>query len=358
MLHRVQSDLNRVARGTRHGSRTIQVQGPAQACTLVPYRWLARYGWRLVRRSRSSLLRHSDSLAWYDKYPVSALRLSRRQKQTTSFQCPAAILPIVHKSCARECDPLHATPQRSGGMVILGGLEIVAGGYLYHRYHKNKNEKKRLEREAEQRRHNSFPGAAKPQSCHPPHPQYTEAPHKYPSSRPQPPYPPPHRPYTDPPPSRPHNVLQTSHPQSFMIPRRPLPKQQHAPPPPQVIQPLQRADSMATISRMPVANGYRPSNIAQDAQLPRHQQHSQLSPIPQSPVSSPYGTPGFAVSSPALANNLMAHPQVAIQHGRRQSVDDSWECYIQSPGYAHYAPSVSTALGEPRDDDPPPPYRP
>ncbi|KAF2438029.1 hypothetical protein P171DRAFT_166285 [Karstenula rhodostoma CBS 690.94] len=240
-------------------------------------------------------------------------------------------------------------------MVILGGLEIVAGGYLFHRYQRNKSEKKRLEQEAQQRRYNTFPGA-KPQPCHPSHPQHAVPPQKYgyvahaPPSRPQPPYPPLHRPSTEPPPHRPHNARHASQPQSFMIPRRPLPKQQHAPPP-QMIQPLQRADSMATISRMPIANGYRPSHVADDPQLPPRRQNPQLSPIPQ----SPYGNPGFAVSSPAFINNPTTQTYSPTQHGGRQTMDDNWETYNN---HAHYAPSLSTALGETRDDDPPPPYRP
>jgi hypothetical protein len=44
-------------------------------------------------------------------------------------------------------------------MVIFGGLEIVVGGYVVHRYHKKKNLKKQLEEEAQHRRHNTFPGA-------------------------------------------------------------------------------------------------------------------------------------------------------------------------------------------------------
>ncbi|KAK7181950.1 hypothetical protein DPSP01_006180 [Paraphaeosphaeria sporulosa] len=248
-------------------------------------------------------------------------------------------------------------------MVILGGLEIVAGGYFFHRYQKNKNEKKRLEQEAQQRRHNTFPGA-KPQPCYPSHPQHDIPPQKYgyvsnaPPHRPQPPYPPPHRPHTEPPPHRPHNGRHASQPQSFMIPRRPLPKQQYAPPP-QIIQPLQRADSMATISRMPIANGYRPSHVADDPQLPSRRQNSQLSPIPQSPMSSPYGNHGFAVSSPALINNPTTQTYSPVRPGGRQTVDDNWETYShQAPASGHYAPSLSTALGEVRDDDPPPPYRP
>lgn len=248
-------------------------------------------------------------------------------------------------------------------MVILGGLEIVAGGYFIHRYQKKQNEKKRLEQEAQQRRHNSFPGA-KPQPCYSSHPQHAIPPQKYgyvahaPPNRPQPPHRPPHRPHTEPPPRRPHNARHTSQPQSFMIPRRPLPKQQY-PPPPQIIQPLQRADSMATISRMPIANGYRPSHVADEAQLPLRRQNSQLSPIPQSPISSPYRNHGFAVSSPALINNPVTQTYSPVQHGGRQTVDDNWETYNhQAPGSGHYAPSLSTALGEDRDDDPPPPYRP
>ncbi|KAJ4350100.1 uncharacterized protein N0V89_008721 [Didymosphaeria variabile] len=248
-------------------------------------------------------------------------------------------------------------------MVILGGLEIIAGGYIVHRYQKNKNEKKRLEQEAQQRRHNTFPGA-KSQPFNQSHPQHAIPPQKHgyvahaPPNRSQSSYPPPHRPYTEPPPHRLHNAPHASQPQTFMIPRRPLPKQHHAPPPPQIIQPLQRADSMATISRMPIANGYRPSNLLDDPQLPPRRQNSQLSPIPQSPMAPPYGHPGFAVSSPALVNYPTTTTHSPIQYGGRQTVDDNWETFNQAPGHGHYASTVSTALGEARDDDPPPPYRP
>ncbi|KAJ4299264.1 hypothetical protein N0V90_004508 [Kalmusia sp. IMI 367209] len=245
-------------------------------------------------------------------------------------------------------------------MVIFGGLEIIAGGYLVHRYHKKQNQKRRLEEEAQHRRHNSFPGAQQPKPYypHPPHqpspiPQQKYAYHA-PQPRPQPPYPPQHR-YTEPPPHRPHNAEPVRQPQSFMIPRRPVPQQQ---PPPIIIQPLQRADSFATISRMPIANGYRPSDVENDAPLPPRLQTSTLSPIPQSPMISPYGNAGFAVSSPALGHVPMTPTYSPIQPGGRQTVDDNWETYTQPPGHPHYAPSVSTALGEHRDDDPPPPYRP
>ena len=107
---------------------------------------------------------------------------------------------------------------------------------------------------------------------------------------------------------------------------------------------LQRADSMATLSRMPIANGCRPSNHVDG-----------LEPIQQ----SPYGNAGFAVSSPAFSGSNMSP---IAHHGNGQSVDDNWETYGHDAyghgvhRYSAYAPTeVSTQLGE---RDPPPPYAP
>lgn len=234
-------------------------------------------------------------------------------------------------------------------MVILGGLEIVVGGYLVHRHYKNKNEKKRLEEEAQQRRHNTFPGA-KPDSYGsyappPPTPHqqpiipqqkfacYAPQQHPQPQFQPQP----------------------VQHTQSFNIPRRPVPQRQppRAQQPPQIlIQPLQRSDSFATISRMPIANGYRPSNEEADPPgLPPRRHVSNLSPIPQ---NSPYSNAGFSVSTPAIAPSHNSPTQYGSPHMGRNTVDDNWETYGHSR-LPHYTPSESTALGE---HDPPPPYRP
>lgn len=249
-------------------------------------------------------------------------------------------------------------------MVILGGLEIVAGGYLVHRYHKKQKKKKRLVEETQQRRDNAF-SAAKLQPCHTPQLSQptptTEQKYGYVAnaspSRPAPPFPPLHRPYTEPPPHRPHHAPQVFQSQQFMIPRRPVPTPYNAPLP-NIIQPLQRADSCATISRMPVANGYRPTQGANDHQLPPHRANLQLLPVSHSHVNSPYGNHGFAVSSPALGNQPTTPTSNPGMHGGRYTVDDNWETYNQAPGRPTYAPSVSTALGEHRDDDPPPPYHP
>jgi len=247
-------------------------------------------------------------------------------------------------------------------MVIFGGLEFVAGGYLLHRYHKSKNEKKRLQAEAQQRRHNTFP-SNKPQSCYPyqqqqqhQQPQLVQIPQQKYCYAPQPQW----QPQDDVQP-RPQGL---SHTQSFQIPRRPVPPpqpQQQQEPPPLIIQPLQRADSFATISRMPIANGYRPSDIENNppALPPRHYA-SNLSPIPQ----SPYSSTAFSVSSPALgpAPLTPTTPVYASPHFGRQTVDDNWETYApqpeQQPAQGHYAPTVSTALGEGDPNDPPPPYIP
>ncbi|KAF1951531.1 hypothetical protein CC80DRAFT_453776 [Byssothecium circinans] len=246
-------------------------------------------------------------------------------------------------------------------MVILGGLEFVVGGYLVHKHYKNKNEKKRLEEETQQRRHQTFPGA-KPQSCPRPSPHHHQ--HRPPPNIPQQKYTyhapqaqPPRHPYYQPQfqhDARPHPI----HTQSFNIPRRPVPPPRHRPSPPQIIQPLQRADSCATISRMPIANGYRPSGMNHSAPaMPPRPLAPTLSPIPQ----SPYSNGAFSVSTPALALSPIT-PTTPLygtgQHGGRQTIDDNWETYTAQGG-RHYAPSESTALGEAYDpDEPPPPYRP
>jgi hypothetical protein len=237
--------------------------------------------------------------------------------------------------------------------MIFGGLEIVAGGYFAHKYYKNKNEKRRLEGEAQTRRHSTFPGntwlACPPQ---PPPPQQPVAPQqKYPyyapvaSVAPQPQLQ--HRPHP----------IHTQSFQSFKIPRRPVPQREPA----IIIQPsLQRADSMATLSRMPVANGWRPQGVPAEhaPALPPRQQTAGLSPIAQ----SPYSNPSFSVSSPAFGATPTSPPIQYVMGtddrlGGRQTVDDNWETYDFNPHpNAHYTPTVaSTQLGE---HDPPPPYVP
>lgn len=253
--------------------------------------------------------------------------------------------------------------------MIFGGLEIVAGGYLIHRHYRKKNEEERLRDEAQERRHNTFPGANGPkngwntQAQHrPQHHQYQQQPvmpqQKYacyaPAPMPLPQYqyqaqaPVQHQPR---PPLQPH-----SYTQSFNIPRRPLPQQK----PEIIIQPsLQRTDSFATISRMPIANGSRPSDIPeqQNPVVPlRRDTTGGLQPGPQHSV---YGNNGFSVSSPAFGATptspsltyVMATEQ---DMAGRHTVDDNWETYGRNER-PHYAPSVSTDLGE---RDPPPPYMP
>lgn len=243
--------------------------------------------------------------------------------------------------------------------MIFGGLEVVAGGYFAHKYYKNKNEKRRLEEEAQKRRNNTFPSnrpstyqpyfqpQEQPQLHH--HPQHASPPQKYACYAPTPPQP---QCQAQP---RPQQLRpKPSHAQSFNIPRRPVPQRK----PEIIFQPsLQRADSMATLSRMPIANGYRPSNLTESNPPPRPQANS-LSPIQQ----SPYGNAAFSVSSPAFGatptsppiNYVMAPDAGA---GGRHTVDDNWETY-EHGAYRHsgYAPTeASTQLGE---RDPPPPYAP
>ncbi|KAF1358560.1 hypothetical protein EJ07DRAFT_166804 [Lizonia empirigonia] len=243
--------------------------------------------------------------------------------------------------------------------MIFGGLEIVAGGYFAHKYYKNKHEKKRLEEEAQTRRNNTFPSnrsSSYPLQPHfPPqeqdvqhrHPQHIAAPQKYACHAPTAP-----RPQCQ---SQPRHQLRPkpSHAQSFNIPRRPVPQQK----PEIIVQPsLQRADSMATLSRMPIANGYRPSNLAGSNPPPRRQA-SGLSPIQQ----SPYGNAAFSVSSPAFGATPISPPNRYVMApesaGGIHTVDDNWETYEHGAHrYSAYAlTEASTQLGE---RDPPPPYMP
>ncbi|KAF3041333.1 hypothetical protein E8E12_006600 [Didymella heteroderae] len=138
---------------------------------------------------------------------------------------------------------------------------------------------------------------------------------------------------------------------SFTIPRRPVPQRK----PEIIIQPsLQRADSMATLSRMPIANGYRPSNPAESTPAPRPQANG-LSPVHQ----SPYGNAAFSVSSPAFGATATSPPISYFMgpQGGGHSIDEDWEPYEHgAQRYSAYAPTeASTQLGE---RDPPPPYAP
>ncbi|KAJ8116206.1 hypothetical protein OPT61_g2318 [Boeremia exigua] len=240
--------------------------------------------------------------------------------------------------------------------MIFGGLEIVAGGYLAHRYYKNKNEKRRQEEDDQQRRSHTFPSSYplqphfQHQEQHLQHqrPQQATVPQKYACHAPIPPRPQ-CQTQTQPQQLRP----KPSHAQSFNIPRRPLP--QHKP---EIIQPsLQRADSMATLSRMPIANGYRHTNDTEPPRPPRRQTNG-LSPIQQ----SPYGNAAFSVSSPAFGASLTSPPvNYVVGHqesmGGHYMVDDNLETYEHgAQRYSAYAPTeASTQLGE---RDPPPPYAP
>lgn len=244
--------------------------------------------------------------------------------------------------------------------MIFGGLEIVAGGYFAHKYYKNKNEKKRLEEETQHRRNNTFPSngpASYPLQPHfqhqeqrPQHrPQQTTPPRKYACHAPTP-----HRPQCQAQPCPQQLRPKPSHAQSFTIPRRPVPQRK----PEIIVQPsLQRADSMATLSRMPIANGYRPSNQAEPT-LPPHHQANHPSPIQQ----SPYGNAAFSVSSPAFGATPTSPPISYVMApeggvGGRHTIDDNWETYEHEVHrYSAYAPTeASTHLGE---RDPPPPYAP
>jgi len=79
------------------------------------------------------------------------------------------------------------------------------------------------------------------------------------------------------------------------------------------------------------------------------------------PLQTVYGNAGFSMSTPALGATPTSPAMtyvMATEHdvGGRHTVDDNWETYGHGAGQQpHYAPTVSTDLGE---RDPPPPYRP
>ncbi|KAF1848959.1 uncharacterized protein K460DRAFT_353881 [Cucurbitaria berberidis CBS 394.84] len=248
--------------------------------------------------------------------------------------------------------------------MIFGGLEIVAGGYLLHRHYRKKNEveQQRLEHETQQRRHQTFPGAKangwNTQAQH--RPQHHQQPmmpqHKYAYSAPpvaaipQPQYAyqaePQHQPRPQPP----------THTQSFNIPRRPVPQPQ--PKPQIIIQPsLQRTDSFATLSRMPIANGSRPQDIPEE-QTPAYPPRRHTNGLQPAPQHSVYGNAGFSVSTPAFGptptSPSLTYAMATGPEGGH-TVDDNWQTYGHGDGRPHYAPTVSTQLGE---RDPPPPYTP
>ena len=248
--------------------------------------------------------------------------------------------------------------------MIFGGLEFVAvGGYLIY---KDKSKKKKQQDEVEARRHNTFPGAST--GHHQQHAQYQQQhrpvipPQKYacyapPATRPQQQYQHSYQaqPHVQPRPQPPR------HAQTFNIPRRPVPAPQQKPE--IIIQPpLQRTDSFATLSRMPIANGYRPQNLPQDQAPvlpPRRIASGGLSPATPHGI---YGNAGYSISTPALGATPTSPALTYFMATEQQAwgghtVDDNWETY-QHPagGRPSYAPTeASTQLGE---RDPPPPYMP
>ena len=249
--------------------------------------------------------------------------------------------------------------------MIFGGLEIVAGGYLLHRHYRKKNQKETLQEDVQKRRHHTFPGANCPkQDGRDPQAQYqqpTMPQQKYACYAPMAPQPRPqiYQPQTLPQapaqpqqPPRPHAL---PHTQSFNIPRRPVPQRK-----PQIIvgPSLQRTDSFATLSRMPIANGSRPHDVPEQCS-PISSPAGGLAPTPHHGI---YGNAGYSVSTPAFgatptSPGLTYEMATGSQGGAGHTIDDNWETYgnANGGGAPHYAPTVSTELGE---RDPPPPYTP
>ncbi|EOA87547.1 hypothetical protein ACJQWK_08693 [Exserohilum turcicum] len=236
--------------------------------------------------------------------------------------------------------------------MIFGGLEIVAGGYLLHRHYRKKNQKETGQEDAQPKRQHSFPGAncahhaaARPQQKY-----------AYMSMAPQP------CPQTYPPqtpmpealvaPQQPPRPQAPPHTQSFNIPRRPVPQRK----PHIIIQPsLHRTDSFATLSRMPVANGYRPHDVSEQPALglePTQHHHGLYANAGYS-VSTPAF--GATPTSPGLTYEMATGDHDVFGHAAH---DDNWDSYPHAYGAGarpYYAPTVSTELGE---REPPPPYVP
>ncbi|KAF2020297.1 hypothetical protein BU24DRAFT_419841 [Aaosphaeria arxii CBS 175.79] len=232
-------------------------------------------------------------------------------------------------------------------MVIFGGLEFVVGGYLVHRHYKNKNEQKKRSQVqyGQQHRQNTYPGAIQqaqpPQQQAIPPQQLKYACHgvqQQPQVRPVPQQ----RPYT----------TQALPIQSRPYPQHPSNAAQFQP----QIQPLSRADSFATISHMPVANGLtQPEFIPPLPTRPQHlnstHRHGHANmPQQQHPV---YNNAHFSASTPAFYHPSNDGIQRQEPRPGRATVDDASEAFGSSSS-THY--SESTFLGE--RDDPPPPYRP
>ncbi|EUC44843.1 hypothetical protein COCMIDRAFT_97111 [Bipolaris oryzae ATCC 44560] len=263
--------------------------------------------------------------------------------------------------------------------MIFGGLEIVAGGYLIHRHYRKKNQANTAENDAQQKRHHTFPGAicSKQQQQqqqhyyqqhtiqHPSQPPQHHQPalpnQKYacyaiaPQPRPQlytpqtlPPQDFQHHQHAPPLPAHQRPQLPPQ-PHSFTIPRRPVPERK----PQIIIQPsLQRTDSFATLSRMPIANGYRPHDVREEepiqpASAGGHGGHGVGGGV--------YSNAGYSMSTPAFGATATS-PGLTYEMATAEDVE-GWERY----GYRregehdrpHYAPTVSTELGE-RDVAPPP----
>ncbi|USP78849.1 hypothetical protein yc1106_06123 [Curvularia clavata] len=250
--------------------------------------------------------------------------------------------------------------------MILGGLEIVAGGYLLHRHYRKKNQKDDFQYDTQKKRHQTYPGTNCSQQqtgwnthvpqqqpamppCHTKRACYAVAPQPRPQlytpqTIPQQQQQQQQQQYQQPRPQAPQ------HTQSFNIPRRPVP--QHKPQ--IIIQPsLQRTDSFATLSRMPVANGSRPHDIPSDEDPSPQKEAKQ-------PGLSPYGNTRYAASTPAFGATPTS-PGLRYELATTEHDVDEWYGFqreYESGGEErpHYAPTVSTELGE--RDIPPPPYVP
>lgn len=254
-------------------------------------------------------------------------------------------------------------------MVIFGGLEFVAAGYLYHRYNKSQKEKKKQEADIRTGR----PGQSCPRrqrqyhqqvQCRPsPQKYHTYAyTHTHTASGQQRPIehqPQPQQQYTGRPQPYIHQHTQshghfaaphTAH--TFPLQQLHSQHQQPQPPPhvyaqahqqpPPMILPPRRSDS--TASQPPMANGIPPSDLWLDHPSQFQHQGDSAHMLALQGPHHPYGQPGFSASLPSLADSTVYTPSQRDDQLAR----------------VRYAAQVRRSVdGEPEgEDDPPPPYRP
>ncbi|KAF2201188.1 hypothetical protein GQ43DRAFT_472014 [Delitschia confertaspora ATCC 74209] len=238
-------------------------------------------------------------------------------------------------------------------MVLLGGLEIVIGGYLLHRHHKHKNQRIRAQQEEEQRRRparcHSAPAIVKQH-------QHQQQQHRQNLNQDQAQGPGGRRPqrkesyakygqggqYAPQMGNQSMVHLGGQHPGQYLVQPRPqhqvhsLPQYQHQyqhqhhlqfqlPP----VQPPRPHTSYPLSPQPLITHGSLPSTLYTPSQHPAAQQQQ---PQYQHP-SCPYYNTGLSASAPDLQDYTITAPVALVGGGRHTA-------------------------GENGEDDPPPPYRP